>query len=240
VLSKSRAALSAPPPWQPVALSRNFALASAARPPGLDCDLVVVPVHQARRAALRPACGMRAPADGCARAQDVHWVLGVIDLWQHEIRYYDSLGGVDQSCLVRAGFRVRSLLCCGNADPCRVLRARRTSRATLRTRRSTSAKRRWTCLPGRSSRRATSRSRRTAATAACSCSNTRTGWCAHPGKRQLAALRAWRSRGAYCTARGRRGRRTFLSRSATWRTSASASWQRCAARRSQASVCGMC
>jgi sentrin-specific protease 1 len=108
----------------------------------LDCDLVVVPVHQARRAALRLACGMRAPADGCARAQDVHWVLAVCDLQQHEIRYYDSLGGVDQSCLVRAGYRVRSLLCCGNADPCRVLCTRRTSRATSRTRRSTSARRR--------------------------------------------------------------------------------------------------
>ena len=34
MLSNSRAALSAPPPWQPVALSRNFALASAARSPG--------------------------------------------------------------------------------------------------------------------------------------------------------------------------------------------------------------
>jgi len=44
----------------------------------LDCDLVVVPVHQA-----------------------MHWVLAVIDIKQREITYLDSLGGVDRNCLVR-------------------------------------------------------------------------------------------------------------------------------------------
>ena len=46
----------------------------------MDCDLVCVPVHQ-----------------------EVHWVLAVIDLKRHEVRYYDSLGGVDRSCMVRSG-----------------------------------------------------------------------------------------------------------------------------------------
>jgi sentrin-specific protease 1 len=44
----------------------------------MDCDLVCVPVHQ-----------------------EVHWVLAVIDIKRREVRYYDSLGGVDRSCMVR-------------------------------------------------------------------------------------------------------------------------------------------
>ena len=44
----------------------------------MDCDLVCVPVHQ-----------------------EVHWVLAVIDIKQREVRYYDSLGGKDRTCLVR-------------------------------------------------------------------------------------------------------------------------------------------
>ena len=39
--------------------------------------------------------------------QHVHWVLAVIDLRQRQVRYYDSLGGVDESCMVRC----RSFAC---------------------------------------------------------------------------------------------------------------------------------
>ena len=48
----------------------------------MDCDLVCIPVHQ-----------------------QVHWVLAVIDIKQREVRYYDSLGGKDRSCLVREAWR---------------------------------------------------------------------------------------------------------------------------------------
>jgi len=44
----------------------------------MNCDLVCIPVHQ-----------------------EVHWVLAVIDIKRREVRYYDSLGGVDRSCMVR-------------------------------------------------------------------------------------------------------------------------------------------
>ena len=50
----------------------------------MDCDLVCVPVHQ-----------------------EVHWVLAVIDIKRREVRYYDSLGGIDRSCMVRAYFSFR-------------------------------------------------------------------------------------------------------------------------------------
>ena len=49
----------------------------------MDCDLVCVPVHQ-----------------------EVHWVLAVIDIKRREVRYYDSLGGVDRSCMVRGRWHV--------------------------------------------------------------------------------------------------------------------------------------
>jgi hypothetical protein len=46
--------------------------------------------HASPAPRARPSC-----------AQHVHWVLAVIDVRQHEVRYYDSLGGVDQTCIVR-------------------------------------------------------------------------------------------------------------------------------------------
>lgn len=42
----------------------------------LDCELVVVPIHQMN-----------------------HWVLGVIDMQAKRVLYYDSLGGVDRTAM---------------------------------------------------------------------------------------------------------------------------------------------
>lgn len=55
----------------------------------LDCDLILVPVHQ-----------------------EYHWVLAAIDLVNGTLSYYDSLHGQDRTCLVRRGARaLRTDLC---------------------------------------------------------------------------------------------------------------------------------
>jgi Ulp1 protease family, C-terminal catalytic domain len=68
----------------------------------MKCHTIIVPVHQVR-AQHGSSLACNTDSEDRLSAQEMHWVLAVIDMKKREVKYLDSLKGVDRMCLVRGG-----------------------------------------------------------------------------------------------------------------------------------------